>query len=58
MKKRYISDLFPLKQRMFEDNLFNVPFNSDHYLKTIYGDYMRLPQINEFENHFVKIDVE
>jgi lipopolysaccharide cholinephosphotransferase len=35
--------IFPLKTMRFEDQEFPVPNNSDLYLRTLYGDYMRLP---------------
>jgi lipopolysaccharide cholinephosphotransferase len=35
--------IFPLKPINFEDTEFYAPHNYDEYLKTIFGDYMKLP---------------
>ena len=35
--------IFPLKTISFEGKKYNCPNNVDEYLKTIYGDYMKLP---------------
>lgn len=57
-KKRFISDLFPLRKRMFEKKWFNTPLNYNHYLSIIYGNYMNIPQVDEIERHFSKIEIE
>ena len=44
MKK---SVLFPTKKMKFEDREFNVPNDTDTYLKLYYGDYMSLPPEEE-----------
>ncbi|AYQ56979.1 hypothetical protein MS2017_1282 [Bathymodiolus thermophilus thioautotrophic gill symbiont] len=36
-------DIFPLKKYFFEGVEFFAPNNTDKYLKTLYGDYMKLP---------------
>ena len=39
------SDIFPLKKSRFREYIFPVPYNSDFYLKQIYGnDYMGIPK--------------
>ena len=38
-----IEDYFPLKRKLFEDRMFNIPNNYEKILKTIYGDYMKIP---------------
>ena len=43
LSKRYISDVYPLKELNFESYKFIAPNNADYYLKLIYGDYMVLP---------------
>lgn len=45
------TDLFPLKKHIFEDAMFYVPNNYDVYLKTHYGDYMKLPSLNMRYGH-------
>lgn len=44
-------DLFPLSQICFENVILNVPGNVDGYLSKIYGDYMRLPDIDKITFH-------
>ena len=46
-KPRYEEDLFPLSTIKFEGYDFPAPHNSDAYLRTIYGDYMQLPDHKE-----------
>lgn len=41
--------LFPFKKMKFGDIYVNVPNNYDQYLKTLYGDYMQIPNLNEVE---------
>ena len=51
MKARYKSDIFPLAEMKFEDNLFLVPHNSHSYLKKMFGEYMTLPQNDKILCH-------
>lgn len=51
LKERYIKDIFPLSNIQFENYIFPAPKNIDHYLKTIYGDYRKLPDINSIVVH-------
>lgn len=46
-------DLFPSKYIRFEDRQYQIMNNPDAYLKTMYGDYMRLPPENERVCHVV-----
>lgn len=50
-KERNVEDLFPLCEIEFEGYLFPAPKNSDRYLKTIYGDYKKIPDISVIETH-------
>lgn len=50
-KERYFEDLFPLSQISFEGQMFPAPKNADHYLKTIYGEYDKLPNLDTVEIH-------
>ncbi|MEE1297879.1 MAG: LicD family protein [Muribaculaceae bacterium] len=56
MKARYLDDLLPLTTVTFEGHEFPAPTNTDNYLRKIYGDYMRLPDIDKIEVHAVKVD--
>lgn len=40
---RNIHDLLPTQKGLFENVCFNIPNDSDAYLKKIYGDYMTMP---------------
>jgi len=56
--ERYIKDIFPLKEIIFEKYLFYAPHNTDKYLSHLYGDYMKLPPKDKRgEWHGVKIEV-
>lgn len=48
---RNINKIFPLKKLRFEDYEFQVPNDTDFYLKGLYGDYMELPSIEDRKNH-------
>ena len=37
------SDIFPLRKLKFEDTEFYAPNNPHEYLKTLYGNYKKLP---------------
>ena len=43
IKKRNYDHIFPLNQIQFEGYSFTCPYDTDAYLKLIYGDYMKLP---------------
>ena len=44
-------DFMPCIKLDFEDTTFNAPNNYDIYLKRLYGDYMKLPPIEERTGH-------
>jgi lipopolysaccharide cholinephosphotransferase len=46
-----LEDIFPLKTGPFEGQIFNIPNNPDQYLKTVYGDYMKIPDEKERQIH-------
>lgn len=50
MPKSYVGEGSPCQ---FEDMVVNGPSNYDLYLKHIYGDYMKLPPMNERNRHNV-----
>lgn len=39
----YKETIFPLKTIMFENHIYNIPNDIDHYLTVNFGDYMRIP---------------
>lgn len=50
MKKRDNSDIFPLGKIKFENYEFYCPKDNDAYLRKLYGDYMKLPDIDKINN--------
>ena len=53
---RYIKEVFPLKQIEFEGKLFPAPYNTDAFLKKIYGNYMQLPDLDNLKPHYNKLE--
>ena len=49
-------DIFPLTTHRFEDIELSVPGNSHHMLQSQFGDYMRLPNLDNVEHHVVKLE--
>ena len=54
---RYLSHVFPLTELDFEGNRFYAPGNFDGYLRSLFGDYMKLPPEDQRNGHNVKIEV-
>lgn len=54
-KPRYYNDVSSTRLVPFEDTVLPVPVNAEHYLEMIYGDYMRLPDLNRITPHISKI---
>ena len=51
-------DLFERRElHSFENSFFYVSFQSDKYLRQIYGNYMKLPSENERRSHHFHVDV-
>lgn len=50
-------DIFPLKKTEFEEHKLLVPNNADQHLKKIYGDYMKMPPVEDRKVHATKIEV-
>lgn len=49
--------LFPPVEAEFEGTKVMIPHNADMYLKSIYGDYMKIPPVEKRERHyFVEFD--
>lgn len=45
------SDIFPLVNVSFEDIQLPMPKNYDKMLRSLYGDYMKIPAVSERVNH-------
>jgi lipopolysaccharide cholinephosphotransferase len=43
--------IFPTKKAKFEDQTFMVPHNPDTMLSILYGDYMKLPPVDQQKPH-------
>ena len=44
---------FPTHSALFEGIVVSIPNDSNHYLKSLYGDYMIIPPIEKRERHLV-----
>lgn len=51
LKARYLEDIIPLTEIQFEGKYFPAPKNYDHYLKVIFGEYEKLPDLRSITNH-------
>lgn len=49
--ERVRDEIFPLKEVTFEGKRFFAPRDPDRYLTRLYGDYMRLPDLDKIEVH-------
>lgn len=49
-------DIFPLTTHEFEGVQLSVPGDSDHMLRSQFGDYMRLPNLDNVEHHVVTLE--
>ena len=47
------SVMFPPSKGSFENRVVNLPNNTDIYLSCLYGDYMKIPPVEERDRHFV-----
>lgn len=52
---RCINEIMPLKEIEFEGYYFLSPNNIDAYLKRMYGDYMKLPELDQIQQHAIII---
>lgn len=46
-----INDFLPTRDWKFAGRIFKIPNNYDTYLRSIYGDYMKMPKEEERVNH-------
>ncbi len=56
LKSMEIKDLLPLKKYRFEGEVFLGPANADSFLKQMYGDYMKLPPIEDRRPHYSYVE--
>lgn len=54
-KKRNMEDIFPLKDILFEGYPLKIPYNTDNYLKNLFGEYMQLPDLKSIDGHVTEI---
>ena len=47
-----------LESTLFEDTVFTIPSGYDEYLKSVYGDYMKLPPEDKRENQHNIVEVK
>lgn len=52
---RYKKNIFPIGRIEFEGKMFNAPHNVDGYLKDIYGDWEKIPDVDEIQTHNVEL---
>ncbi len=50
-------EIFPLGKVSFEGHEFPAPGNSDAYLRRIYGDYTKIPAMDNIHVHAKKIEI-
>lgn len=52
-----LSQIFPLSEALFEGHRFPVVHGADAYLRSCYGDYMRLPQLDNIHPHYSELTI-
>lgn len=55
---RNLEDIIPVSEMMFEGHMFCIPKNYNNYLKAMYGDYMKLPDLSKIHPHISKVTIE
>ncbi len=46
-----VNHMFPIKEVPYEDIMINVLNNNKEHLKNVYGDFMKIPSVNDRINH-------
>lgn len=54
---RHMEDIMPLTETEFEGHMLPVPKDCDRVLTLKYGDYMRLPDIDEVNLHVSRMEI-
>lgn len=49
--------VYPLRELEFEGYKFLVPNEYDKYLRSYYGNYMKLPPLDKRRHHWIKFDI-
>lgn len=55
--RRYEDEIFPLTTHVFEGHEFSVPGKADAHLRHIYGDYMKLPDLDKLAPHVAQLEL-
>lgn len=55
-RPRFLKDIMQTRLVNFEDTMLPVPVDAEHYLRTIYGDYNRLPSLDSISVHVSEIE--
>lgn len=56
-KPRRINDIFPLSEMKFEGKKYPVPGHTDTVLQRIYGDYMKIPNLDSIKPHLTHLEL-
>lgn len=54
---RQMEDIYPLKEILFENKMFFAPANCENYLSRLYGDYMKIPDLENLTCHINEINI-
>jgi len=54
---RYADEIFPLTTHVFEGHQLPVPHDADAHLRHLFGDYMKLPDLNKLAPHVDKLEI-
>ena len=54
---RYLDEIFPLTTHVFEGHQLPVPHDADAHLRHLFGDYMKLPDLNKLAPHVEKLEI-
>ncbi len=54
---RYWDEIFPLTTHVFEGIEFPVPHDADAHLRHLFGDYMKLPDLNKLAPHVEQLEI-
>jgi len=52
-----LSEIFPLKEGIFDGHMFPVPNDADRYLSGMYGNYMQIPEESKQQAHMQNLKV-